>query len=165
MLKRTSFFAILAFIPMILHAEALPELTNQLHHLRTEIDTIKRAWNSARIRIKMAEKASPKLYQSTKPIFERIIASNEFVTKMNEAVAAQFEAIVNRYMSFASVKATPNVSDYVPNLSMQAFGQNLFSAMANKEYCLLLGQKIASKAQELQATISSTQTPLFLTID
>jgi len=86
MLKKIYFSAFLALISMTAHAETLSELESQLNNIRTEMNSIKRSWNSARIRIKMAEKASSTLYQTVKPIFERLIASSEFSTKMNDIV-------------------------------------------------------------------------------
>ena len=163
MLKKIYFSAFLALVVTTAHAETLSELESQLNNIRTEMNSIKRSWNSARIRIKMAEKASSTLYQTVKPIFERLIASSEFSTKMNDIVYGQYEAIANRNMSFASVKTTFNLSDFLPNLSMHTFGQNLFSAMANKECCLLLGQKLASRAQDLQYAIVNAQQALLQT--
>lgn len=132
-------------------------LTTQLNHINTQMNTIKRAWNIERAQIKMAEKASSTLYNSIKPILERLISSNEFTTQMETAVNMQFDSIVNQNAAFKDVKTDNNLSDLFPNLKMSEYGAKLYKAMANKAYFLLLGQKLAEKAKEIGEGVRKTQ--------
>ena len=136
---------------------ALSNAQNQLDHIKKQMISIKKAWNIARIHIKMAEKkASSYAYRELKPIFEKIIASNAFTKRINETVSTQAESIAN-FASFESVKNEFNLSDFVPNATMTDFGKKLFSAMANRAYYLELGKKLAQKAQELALVIATSR--------
>ena len=121
---------------------------------------MKRVWNTARLRIKIAEKTSSTLYQTIKPTLDRVISNNEFTTKLDTLASEQLNSIVNDYMSFASTKKTFDISDFFPNVTLNTFGKTLFSAMVDKEYCLMLGRKLAQKMQELEMTITSIQQTL-----
>lgn len=147
MLKRIYTLAMLILFASPLCAMNANQM--QMSAIRSAMSELKRSWNSARIRIKMAQKASPALYTQLSPIFEKLIASDMFTTKLNESITNQLEAIVNNNMPFSSSSASFNLSDYFPNSTMHDFGKNLFSAMASKTYCLELGKKLAQKLQEL----------------
>jgi len=67
-----------------------------LAHLLIQIKAVKRTWDEERVRIQIAKKASPVLYQKISPLFEKIIASTDFNNKMNTAVDEQVEAIANQ---------------------------------------------------------------------
>ena len=134
-----------------------PDFTNQLNHIRTEMRAIKRAWNTARLRIKMAQKNTPVAYQSMQPAIEKLISSDAFTTKINAIVDEQVDAIANRNASFGSVKNELSASGLFPNITLNTFGQTLFAAMANKECYFLLGKKLALKMQELLAAIAANQ--------
>lgn len=131
-------------------------VTSQLNHVNAQINAVKRAWNESRVRIKLAEKTSPSLAIILKQVFEKIIASDAFITKMNASVDQQFESIVNSNMPFSSVRTDNNLSDFYSK-PMHTLGLQLYTAMANKAYYLLLGQKLAQKSKELAATIISLQ--------
>jgi len=122
-------------------------------HIKTQMLAIKRAFNSERLRIKIAQKASLTAYQTFTPIFDKIIASDAFTTKLNAAVSSQFDAIVNNNMAF-STPTDFNISDFFPNMTINEFGKKLFSAMANKAYYLELGKRLAQKIQELQMIVT-----------
>jgi hypothetical protein len=139
---------------------AISSAQSQLEHIKAQMLSIKKAWNISRIHIKTAEKASFALYQQIKPIFDKIIASDAFTTRLNDAVTNQADAITN-LASFESVKSEFNLSDFVPNATMTDFGRKLFSAMANRVYYLDLGKKLAQKAQEL-ALVIATSRPVIL---
>ncbi|HMK32866.1 MAG TPA: hypothetical protein VK431_04505 [Nitrosopumilaceae archaeon] len=161
MLKKASFFTIFALLPSALFG-MVTDSQSLLNHIRTELHVLKRAWNTARIQIKMAEKSSPVLYQQVKPIFEQITSSTSFTQRINDMVDEQFNAIVNNYMTINQVKTDIKLSDFFPHLTMHSFGQNLFSAMARKYYYLRLAEKLANKIRELQQVIilQSTQPSL-----
>ena len=100
-------------------------------------------------------------------VWTRIIASDGFAKKMIPAVEQQFESIINNGMTFGAVKIENNLSDFYSK-KMDAFGLQLYKAMANKAYYLLLGEKLAQKSKELAATIinlrlqaADTSTKLF----
>ena len=132
-------------------------LTVQLNNISTQMNAIKRAWNTERAHIKMAEKASTTLYASVKPIIEKIIASDDFTSKMNTVVDMQFDAIINNNTPFGTMKAANNLSDFFPNLTMSEYGRKLYSAMANKAYCRRLGERLAEKSRDIAAAIKSAQ--------
>lgn len=145
-------------------------LTVQLNNISTQMNAIKRAWNTERAHIKMAEKAAKKAaeakapgapssnpYETTKPIIEKIIASDDFTSKMNTVVDMQFDAIINNNTPFGTMKAENNLSDFFPNLTMSEYGRKLYSAMANKAYCRRLGERLAEKSREIAAAIKSAQ--------
>jgi hypothetical protein len=160
MLKKPYFFytfllIITAQVTLAMSPAATAQLTIQLNNINTQMNAIKRAWNTARIHIKMAEKASTTLYNTIKPVFDKIIASDDFITKMNTIVDMQFDAITNNNTPFREIKTENNLSDFFPNLNMTEYGRKLYSAMANKAYCLLLGQKLADKVKEIAGSIKS----------
>jgi len=132
----------------------ISNLTSQLNHVNAQINAVKRAWNESRIRIAMAEKTSPPPFIILKQVFEKIIASDAFTQKMNTTVGQQFESIVNNNMPFSSVRIENNLSDF-SSKPMHALGLQLYTAMANKAYYLLLGQKLAQKSKELATMIIS----------
>jgi len=132
-------------------------LTSQLNNINTQRNALKRAYYTERLHIKMAEKASATLYTSLKSTFEKIIASNDFTTKMNSIIDMQFDSIVNNNTAFREIKTENNLSDFFPNLKMNEFGIKLYTAMANKTYYLRLGQKLAQKAQDIATAIKSAQ--------
>lgn len=136
---------------------ASSNMQSQLDHIKTQMQSIKRAWNSAKIRIKLAEKASPTLAQTVKPTLEKILASDALTTKMNDTIASNVDSIVNNNMSFDSVKTEFNLSDFFPSATMHDFGKKLFSAMASRTYCLELGKKLAQKMQELQIAVDASR--------
>lgn len=104
MFKKMNFFGITVFFSTLISATATDGLQNQLQHIKTEMLSIKRTWNSTRIHIKMTEKTAPRLYQTLKNTFDTIITSQAATTKINDIVTEQVDAIVNKNMSFASVK-------------------------------------------------------------
>ena len=120
-----------------------------LAHLLIQIKAVKRTWDEERVRIQIAKKASPVLYQKISPLFEKIIASTDFNNKMNTAVDEQVEAIANQGKTFKSVKKDIALSDFFTT-PMHQYGQTLFAAMANKAYAFLLGQKLVEKIKEIQ---------------
>ena len=132
-------------------------LTTQLNHINTQMNAIKRAWNAERIHIKKAEKASPTAYAQIKPVLDRIIASDDFTAQMNAKIATQFDSIINNNATFQTVKADNTIADLFPNLKMNAYGAKLYTALANKAYFFLLGQKLAEKAKEIGESIRKTQ--------
>lgn len=131
-------------------------LTTQLNHVNAQINAAKRAWKESLLRIAIAQKAAPQLYITVKKIFEKLINSQAFTTRMNVVVDQQFESIVNNTMPFNAVKIENNISD-ISSKPMSDFAQQLYKAMANKAYYFLLGQKLAQKSKELAATIRATQ--------
>lgn len=137
------------------NTSGMAALSNQLKNISTQMNAIKRAWNTERIHLKLAEKASSSLYTAIKPRMERIISSEEFQNKMNTAVDGQFNAIVNNNTPFKDVKIENSLSDLFPNLTMNEYGRKLYTAMADKAYLLLLGQKLAAKVKEIAAAIRS----------
>lgn len=132
-------------------------LTVQLRHINSQMADLKRAWNTERIHIKMAEKASSALYNAIKPILEKIIMSTDFTENMNTIVTMQYDEIINKNGSFKNIKTDNNLSDLFPNLTMSEYGLKLYKAMANKAYYLLLGQKLADKVKEITAQIKAAQ--------
>jgi hypothetical protein len=132
-----------------------PTSQDQINHIKAEMLVLKRAFNSERIRIKIAQKASLTAYQTFTPIFDKILASDNFTTKLNEVVTSQFDSIVNNNMTFNSVKTEFNISDFFPNMTITEFGKKLFSAMANKACYLELGKRLAQRIQELQMIVTS----------
>jgi hypothetical protein len=136
---------------------SIPELQEQLDHIQTQMLSMKRAWNIARVRVKMAQKTSPTLFSATNASIENIISNNTFSTKLDEMVTEQFDAITTNNMSFASTKKPLNISDFFPNATLNSFAKTLFSAAIEKEYYLRLGRKLAQKMQEIEMTINSAQ--------
>jgi hypothetical protein len=132
-------------------------LTVQLNHINTQMTAIKRAWNTERINIKMAEKASSALYNAIKPSIEKLIMNTDFITNMDATVAMQYDEIINKNGSFKNIKVDNNLSDLFPNVKMSEYGTKLYKAMANKAYLLRLGQKLADKVKEISAQIKSNQ--------
>lgn len=128
----------------------------QIDHIKAQMSTIKRAWKSEILRIKMAQKASPTAYQTITPIFDKIMASNDFTTRLNNTVSSLFDSIVNGNVSFSTIKTDFNLSDFFPNTTVNDYGKKLFTAMANKMCFLELGKKLAQKIQELQLMITSS---------
>lgn len=155
MLKKIYFSLFIALTTT--QAHGMSTLENQLSHIKSEMLIIKRAWNIARIHIKLAQKTAPTLYQSIQPIVQRALESSAFITYLQSTVTTQFEAIANRNMSFNSVKTEFNFSTFFPKTTINSYGQNLFSAMARKQCYLLLGQKLAQKMQELKTEIQAAQ--------
>ena len=135
----------------------IASLTSQLNNINAQMSTIKRAWNVERLHVRMAEKASATLYSTLKNTFDKIIASDDFTTKMNTVVDMQCDSIVTNNTSFDSIKAENSLADFFPNLSMNEFGRKLYTAMANKTYYLRLGQKLSQKAQEIVSAIKTAQ--------
>ena len=148
---------IMAPVALAMSTTDVASLTVQLNSINTQMNAIKRAWNTERVHMRMAEKASVTLYTSVKAILEKIIASDEFTSKMNPIVDMQFDSIINSNTPFRDIKTENNWSDFFPNLTMSKFEQKLYTAMANKMYCLRLGQKLADKAREIAASIKSAQ--------
>ncbi len=120
-----------------------------IDHIKTQMHAIKRAWNSERIRIKIAQKASLTAYQTFAPIFDKIIASDAFTTKLNDVASSQFDAIANNNMAF-SLTTEFNILNFFPNMTINEYGKKLFSAMANKAFYLELGKRLAQRMQELR---------------
>lgn len=155
-LKKVYFLTLIALSNPLIYGMSAYDISpmspvqSQLEHIKAQMLTIKRAWNSERIRIKLAKKASPKLYQTILPTLEKIISSTIFTTKLNEVVSNQFDAIASNSMPFTRAPTELNLSTLFPNVTMNDFGKKLFSAMANKIYYLELGKKLAQKMQELQ---------------
>jgi hypothetical protein len=135
-------------------------LTVQFNHINKQMADIKRAWNTERIHIKMAEKAAPTLYNAIKPVIEKLIMNIDFIANMDAIVAMQYDEIINKNGSFKNVKTDNNLSDLFPNLKMSEYGAKLYKAMANKAYLLLLGQKLADKVKEISTQIKSNQSTL-----
>jgi hypothetical protein len=160
MFKHTYYASILLFISLPILGMSSPDvyistLTNQLNHVNAQIKAAKRAWNESRIRIELAKKTlqnKPALFEKLKQAFEKIIASDAFITTMNTTVNQQFDSIVNNNMHFNAIRTTNNLSDFYQK-PISALGQQLYTAMANKAYFVLLGQKLAQKSKELAATI------------
>jgi hypothetical protein len=164
MLKKICLIFLSLVASMPLFGVDVTDLQNQRNHIASQMNSIKRAWNTARVRIKLAQKLSfsAVAYQTAQPIIEKIIASADFVTKMDEIVAGQIDAIVNQNASFASVKTQMQLADFFPNLAADKFMQQLFSAMADKSCTSLLGQKLAQKVQELDIAIRMMQQPMVI---
>jgi hypothetical protein len=121
------------------------------------MNAIKRAWNVEKIQIKKAEKASPSMYANIKPVLERVIASEAFTAQMEETVNKQVDSIVNNNSAFRDIKADNSLSDLFPNLTINEFGKKLYKALANRAYCLLLGQKLAKKSVEINEALRRMQ--------
>jgi len=148
MLKK-SYFSLLMTLT-VAPAWGMSTSESQIEHINNELSAIKRALNVAKIQIKRAQVASPTLYASVKPVLERALARSEVLTQLQTTVNTQFEAIANRNMSFNSLKTTFNFSTFFPKITILDYGKNLFSSMAQKQCCLLLGQKLAQKRNELK---------------
>ena len=159
MLKKICFFTlIISCTPLAIgmsdyETSSTSAAQSQLDHIKSQMLAIKRAWNSARIRIKLAEKASPQLYQTVKQTLEKILSNDIFTNKLNEVVSNQFDAIVQNSMPFSGTTTELSLSALFPNVTMNQFEQELFSAMAHKAYYLELGKKLAQKMQELQMVV------------
>jgi hypothetical protein len=164
MLKKICLLSSLVFVSIITFGAYVTAPNNQLNHIKTQMFALKRLWNSARLRIKIAQKSAPSMYQTLKPVLEKIISSDQFSTKLSNIVQEQFDAIVGRNASFGSVKTEFKFADFFPTISMTTFGQTLFSAMATKECCLLLGRKLAQKIQELETVTTTANQQIFLSI-
>ena len=136
-------------IMVILSSNLESAIDSKLHHILIQLNAVKRSWNEARAKIKMAQKASSDMYYKVSPLFGNIIASADFVNKMNQKVDEQVDAITNQYISFSSIKANVPLSDFF-NEVMHDFGKNLFAAMAQKAYTYLLGQKLVEKVKQMQ---------------
>lgn len=136
-------------IMVIVSCNLASAIDTKLHHILIQLNAVKRSWNEARVKIKMSQKASSDMYYKISPLFGNIIASADFVNKMNQKVDEQVDAITNQYMSFSSVKANVSLSDFFTSV-MHDFGKNLFAAMAQKAYTYLLGQKLVEKVKQMQ---------------
>lgn len=157
MLKKILFFT--AFVATSAQSSSLDTFQAQRYHLATQMNSIKRSFNSERLHIKMAKKASPVAYEATYPVFEKLLSDANINSKIENDITSQANAIVNDNASFASTKSSYLFSDFFPNLLMHEYGQKLFSAMANKHAYFLLGQKLAQKIAELDLAISMAQQP------
>jgi len=165
MLKRMCLFALIV-VPIYIKS-GMPEYgvtsvstaQSQIDHIKSQMPTIERAWKSARVRIKLAQKVSPQLYQTVKTTLDKILSNSAFTTKLDSLVSNQYDAIVQNSMPFSGTTTELDLSALYPNVTMSDFGRQLFSAMANKAYCFELGKKLAQKIQELQ-TIGSIQSKL-----
>lgn len=148
---------IMAPVALAISTTDVANFTVQLNSINAQMNAIKRAWNTERAHIRTAEKASATLYTKAKSVFDKIIASDDFTTKMNTVVDMQFDSIINSNTPFNAGKTENNLSDFFPNLKMGEFGLKLYTAMANRTYYLRLGQKLADKAREIAASIKSAQ--------
>ena len=152
MLKKICFFAIFATTSLF---SMIPDASQaQLNHIRTQLNRIKREWNTARIHIKQAKKASPTLYAKIQPIMERMINSTAFTTAMEADVTNRYDTIVNANGSFVKIEYMLSTFSKV---QMQPYGQNLFSAMAAKKAYNLLAKKLVQKIQNLTFAIKTMQ--------
>ena len=131
---------------------------DQLNHIKSQMRTLKRAWQIEQVHITLAQKTAPVLYQTLKTAFDKILSNEIFTNKLENAITSQFDSIVNNNMSFINVKTEFNLSDFFPNVTMADFGKKLFSAMANKTCYLELGKRLAQKVQELQMIVASSPT-------
>jgi hypothetical protein len=165
MIKKIYLLTLLATAPTIAMAPLgyegqtadIAALTVQLNHINKQMADIKRAWHTERIHIKMAEKTAPYLYTAIKQPLEKLVMSTDFTANMDAIVAKQYDEIINQNGSFKNVKTDNNLSDLFPNLKMSEYGAQLYKAIANKAYLLLLGQKLADKVKEISAQIKSNQ--------
>ena len=148
MLKKYSSFIFLG-IMVTLSYNLESAIDTKLQHILIQLNAVKRAWNEARVKIKMSQKASSAMYYRVSPVFGNIIASADFVNKMNQKVDEQVDAITNQYLSFSSVKANVPLSDFFTG-TMHDFGKSLFAAMAQKAYTYLLGQKLVDKVKQMR---------------
>ena len=160
MIKKIYFSTFIALFSMTaLGGEYTATLNSQVNHIRGEMNSIKRAWNTARLRIKIAQKNNSAAYHMMQTVIAKIVASDALTTKINATVDEQFDAIANRNASFSAVRNDLDAASLLPNLTLNKFGQTLLSVMANKECYLLLGKKLAQKIQELEMTIKNMQQP------
>jgi hypothetical protein len=161
MLKKL-FFLTLMICSITPHVVAMQEgSTSSLNHIKAQMFAIKRAYNTARIRIKIANKAlknTPELYQKLKSTIEKLLTDARFTTPFDKLVTDQYAAIVQNNGAFAPLTTELKLSSLFPNITVHPLAQELFSAMAGKAYYLELGKKLAQKMQELQPTPLSKQT-------
>lgn len=143
-------------IPEYSSVSAASSAQSQIDHIKSQMPIIKRAWESAIIRINRLKKASPQLYQTVKAPFDKIRSNSAFTGKLDSLVSNQFDAIVQANMVFSGTTTELDLSVFYPNATMPDFGKQLFSAMANKDYCFQLGERLKQKIEELQTASSST---------
>ena len=100
--------------------------------------------------LKKIESLNPTLYAQVMTMVEKILnnASQDFTTKLNNAIEEQYNAIVNQNMPFSATKYPASLEDLAPNApSMNKYFQAIFSAVVNRNYFQALWQKLSQKEQ------------------
>lgn len=136
----------------------------QLTTVQTATKAAKQAYQKCVIQLKKIELKNTDLYTKIEPVLAKIIASEEFKTKMTAAIEEQYNAIVDQNTPFTAIKQETSLTDFLPGAtSMNKYIQTLYTIMANKAYCQLLWQKLFSKEKELTAEFEKLEKELTVT--
>lgn len=138
----------------------------QLTTIQTATKAAKQAYQKCVIQLKKIELKNADLYAKTEPVLAKIIASEEFKTKMNASIDEQYTAILDQNTPFTTIKQETSLTDFLPGAtSMSAYIQTLYIIMANKAYCQLLWQKLFGKEKELTAEFEKIEKELTTTTE
>ena len=133
----------------------------QLTTVQTATKAAKQAYQKCVIQLKKIELKNTDLYAKVEPILAKIIASEEFKTKMTAAIDEQYTAIVDQNTPFTAIKQETSLTDFLPGAtSMNNYTQKLYTIMANKANCQLLWQKLFGKEKELTAEFEKLEQEL-----
>lgn len=136
----------------------------QLTTIQTATKAAKQAYQKCVIQLKKIELRNADLYAKTEPVLAKIIASDDFKTKMTASIEEQYTAIVDQNTPFTTIKQETSLTDFLPGAaSMNKYIQTLYTIMANKAYCQLLWQKLFSKEKELTAEFEKLEQELTAT--
>lgn len=133
----------------------------QLTTVQAATKAAKRAYQECVIKLKKIELLNADIYTKTEPALAKVIASEEFKTKMIASVDEQYAAIVDQSIPFTAIKQETSLTDFLPGAaSMNKYIQTLYTIMANRAYCQLLWQKLFSKEKELTAEFEKLEQEL-----
>ena len=153
MVKKSYFITLFALLGSIAFGMLITS-QDLLKHIKTEMISIKRAWNVSRAQIKQAEQKQPALYAKLKPVFDQIIAKEEFRQKVDAIVDEQYTSITSNLMAYSQVTKDLSFNDFFPNATIGTFGKELFASMVRKHTRLKLAEKLMAKIRELQKNIT-----------
>jgi hypothetical protein len=157
MVKKIYALIALSFISMTAFGMSINELNSQLIHLQAQLKAVKLSWQRAELTLRQAQKLNLVLYHQTQSDAKDILAREEIITKMDELVKEQAEAIINNRMPYKAINflaecCTEQIAKMQPYLRL------VITAMANREFRSLLGKRLASKEKELIIAIKASKT-------
>ena len=133
----------------------------QITTVQTATKAAKQAYQKCVVQLKKIELLDADLYAKTESVLAKIIASENFKTKMNASIKEQYTAITDQNTPFTSIKQETSLTDFLPDAaSMGTYIQTLYTIMANKAYCQLLWQKLFGKEKELTAEFETVEKEL-----
>lgn len=156
MLKKIYFSITLAFISLTALPMSLNTLNDQLVHLYAQIKVVKVSWQRAERTLRNAQKLNPILYHQTQSDAKDLLASRDIITKMDELANQQANTITNNKNPY---KAVNFLDEYFPEklTGLHTYLRLVCSAMANREFRLLLGRRLVNKKNGLMVMIEAAK--------